>query len=115
MNQRLDHDDLDKLIKIAGMFGSAHAGERAAAAALATKILADAGMTWRELLDGRPLPPATASSPRWTEPRSFHEQLALLRAHLHLLDEWQADFVVSMGRYSRPTPKQADKPDELIA
>ena len=40
-----------KLIKVLGMLGSAHAGERDNAARLATQILKDAGLTWFDVLD----------------------------------------------------------------
>ena len=49
-NSRLSAADRTKLAKILGMLGSAHEGERAAAAALASKMLADAGLTWFDLL-----------------------------------------------------------------
>jgi hypothetical protein len=37
------------LVKTLGMLGSAHAGERANAAAKATKMLRDLGFTWRDV------------------------------------------------------------------
>lgn len=40
-----------RLIKVLGMLGSAHAGERDNAARLATQILKDAGLTWFDVLD----------------------------------------------------------------
>ena len=39
-----------KLIKVLGMLGSDHAGERDNAAQAATKILRDAGLTWYDVL-----------------------------------------------------------------
>jgi ribosomal protein L40E len=40
--------DVDLFVKFLGMFGSDHAGERANAAALATRMLREAGFTWEE-------------------------------------------------------------------
>jgi hypothetical protein len=40
-----------KLVKVLGMLGSDHAGERDNAARLATQILKDAGLTWYDVLD----------------------------------------------------------------
>jgi hypothetical protein len=40
-----------KLIKVLGMLGSAHAGERDNAARMATQILKEAGLTWYDVLD----------------------------------------------------------------
>jgi hypothetical protein len=55
--------DLDKFIKIIGLFGSAHEGERANAAALATKMLRDAGLTWVEFFNLLAAPPPVPRSP----------------------------------------------------
>ena len=41
----------EKLIKVLGMLGSGHAGERDNAARMATQILKDAGLTWYDVLD----------------------------------------------------------------
>jgi hypothetical protein len=38
--------ELDRLAKLCGMFGSAHAGERAAAAAKADQLVRNLGLTW---------------------------------------------------------------------
>lgn len=40
-----------KLVKVLGMLGSAHAGERDNAARMATQILKEAGLTWFDVLD----------------------------------------------------------------
>lgn len=45
----MDGASLDKLRKIAGMLGSEHAGERAAAALKGTALLKAAGMTWGQI------------------------------------------------------------------
>src|SRR3954447_25982978 len=45
----------DRLQKLCGLFGSQHDGERAAAAALADKLVRSTGLTWRDVI-------------RWPEP-----------------------------------------------
>jgi hypothetical protein len=40
-----------KLVKVLGMLGSDHDGERANAARMAAQILKDAGLTWYDVLD----------------------------------------------------------------
>jgi hypothetical protein len=40
-----------KLVKVLGMLGSAHAGERDNAARTATRLLQEAGLTWYDVLD----------------------------------------------------------------
>jgi len=48
-----------RLIKVLGMLGSTHDGERANAAAAATKLLMELRLTWDELLsDDAPYPPS---------------------------------------------------------
>jgi hypothetical protein len=41
----------EKLVKVLGMLGSTHAGERDNAAQMATQILKEAGLTWYDVLD----------------------------------------------------------------
>lgn len=40
----------EKLVKVLGMLGSAHAGERDNAARTATRLLKEAGLTWYDVL-----------------------------------------------------------------
>lgn len=40
-----------KLVKVLGMLGSAHSGERDNAAQVATRILKEAGLTWYDVLN----------------------------------------------------------------
>jgi hypothetical protein len=43
-------DVIERLARIAGMLGSAHAGERAAAAQMASAMLNAMGLTWNEII-----------------------------------------------------------------
>jgi hypothetical protein len=47
----LPRDQLDRLIKVLGLLGSSHDGERAAAAERATAILKKHGATWFDVID----------------------------------------------------------------
>jgi hypothetical protein len=40
-----------RLVRVLGMLGSAHAGERDAAALMATRMLKEAGLTWYDVLN----------------------------------------------------------------
>lgn len=51
--------------QIVGMLGSSAEGERANAAALASRMLAEAGMTWAEVLSGRPGATSGLSDAQW--------------------------------------------------
>jgi hypothetical protein len=55
VNVALQPDDLTRLIKLAGMLASAHAGERAAAALKCTELLAAHGMSWADALQPPPV------------------------------------------------------------
>ena len=50
------HRELDRnrMVKVVGMLGSEHPGEREAAVVRANRMLSDAGMSWEEFLDGGP-------------------------------------------------------------
>jgi hypothetical protein len=50
----LDPSTADKLAKVCGLFGSAHDGERAAAAAKADKLIKERGLSWSDLLASTP-------------------------------------------------------------
>jgi hypothetical protein len=44
-------DDIERLARIAGMLGSAHEGERATAAQMASAMLKAMGLTWTEVIN----------------------------------------------------------------
>ena len=44
-------DDIERLARIAGMLGSAHEGERATPAQMASAILKAMGLTWTEVIN----------------------------------------------------------------
>jgi hypothetical protein len=93
-------DLADKLSKVCGMFGSAHDGERATAAALADRLVRDAGLTWPDII--RPAPP-----PRWLDlrdPRDIARQCARYPA---ILTPWECGFLAEIaGRRAPPSLKQ---------
>ena len=68
---------LTKLNRIAGMFGSSHAGERAAAALAAHRLVEGLGLTWWDILSG-------------TQKPRPQQQRTILRAHEIGVDHAQA-------------------------
>jgi hypothetical protein len=59
-----DRGAMDRSVKVCGMFGSSHDGERANAALKADSIVRGMGQSWTDLLDGARRPcPVTASAP----------------------------------------------------
>jgi hypothetical protein len=57
-----------RLAAILGMLGSAHAGERAAAAIQAEALRRKLGLTWAELLASQEAEPPPPPPPVWTPP-----------------------------------------------
>ena len=90
------------LIKLLGMLGSDHAGERANAGKLASALLARHKTTWSQLLDATE--PTTA--PRWVEPFGLHQRVLAVLAHADILTDWELGFAESLKNRSHCSPKQ---------
>ncbi len=103
MTALLDPGIADKLARICGMFGSDHDGERAAAAALADRLVRQAGMTWGQiLLPKRP-------------PDNIEEMIAFAFDHGDgILDAWQEGFLRGIRGRQFLTKKQLSKLDEIV-
>ena len=98
----LPPEDLVLLIKLLGMLGSDHAGERANAGKLASTLLGRHKITWAQLLEDK----GPAKPPRWIEPFGLHQRvLAVLDAE-DLLTDWELDFARSLLQRSTCSPKQ---------
>jgi hypothetical protein len=80
---RLAPDARDRLVKLLGMLGSAHAGERAAAGLKAHELLQQHGLTWTEVLGQRApaLEPGRAPQPRGVEPWRRRAHACWLRSY----------------------------------
>lgn len=100
MPAALPQNVADRLVKLAGMLGSAFDGERANAAAAATRLLEQHGLTWREVL----APPAPR--PRGPIPTGWRAVAADCLLVPELLSEWERGFLRSLQGYSRLTEKQ---------
>jgi hypothetical protein len=104
MTAVLDPKATDKLAKICGMFGSVHEGERAAAAALADRIIRELGLRWADVISV-PLVPAEHGP----EDVSWQAALACCLDHIDELDARSRAFVNSLSRWrGEPSPKQRD-------
>jgi hypothetical protein len=95
---RLAPDALERLIKLLGMLGSAHDGERAAAGLKAHELLRRHGLTWSDILPATPTPPPKIG---------WRDKLAACTAHAHCLNSREHAFVQSLARWrGTPTEKQ---------
>jgi hypothetical protein len=85
-----------RLAKICGMFGSDHAGERAAAAAHADKLIRDNGLSWETILKSRSSSHATTTE----------EQIEFCLANINKLRQWERGFIYGINSQRR---KLSDK------
>lgn len=116
MTVPLNPADRDKLIKLLGMLGSDHLGERASAGALAHRLVKASGLSWGDVISvpaARPIynappryrsayPPADLdlSLPHW-------RQMALELAASTQATAWEVDFAHDLlGQDWDPTRRQ---------
>jgi hypothetical protein len=92
---RLAPDALDRLIKLLGMLGSAHAGERAAAGLKAHEFIRRHGLQWSDVIIITP-------------PKiGWREKLHACEAQLDLLNKAERKFVRGLADWrGTPTEKQ---------
>jgi hypothetical protein len=99
--------DLSRLEKLAGMLGSDFDGERAAAAAMASKLLQSHGLTWADVIRAPAAAPSGTSYKQrgfWMDPEGPHDALRVLHEYADVLfarNEWLANFVADL-RTSSP-------------
>ena len=111
MTVALSPDDRRRLASVLARLSSDHAGERDAAALLASRIVRDRDVSWLDLLRSDPPARTCASDPgRSNAPGSG---LALCLRHLGQLNGWEQNFVRFMAAVARRTPGQSRKLAEI--
>src|SRR4051794_32015588 len=103
--RRLSEAGREKLIRILGLLGSTHQGERDAAALAAIRLLQQFDLSWHDVV--------AQSAPADAGPiRLAADWRALARACLrqkHLLTAWEEQFVRELSAYRRhPSPRQLE-------
>lgn len=97
----LEPHDADRLIKLLGMCGSSHAGERASAALKADTLVRSLGLTWRDVI----MIAAPALQPE--APIDWREMAAFCHARRWQLAEREREFVEAMAQWrGAPSEKQ---------
>jgi hypothetical protein len=99
----------DRLIKLAGLLGSSFDGERANAAAAATRLLQDNGLTWRDLLTPATPRPFAPVPTGW---RAIAADCALMPERL---TAWERDFLRGLPSFPRLSAKQQNTLDRIAA
>ena len=96
-----------RLVNILGMMGSDHDGERAGAAALASRLVRDRGLTWDAVIPADGSTTTSSPSPGAADYAAWRAMLALCTWHRAALSEWEQGFVADLQcRRKPPTPKQ---------
>jgi hypothetical protein len=92
---RLAPDAIDRLIKLLGMLGSAHDGERAAAGLKAHELLRRHGLTWSDII--------VVTPPKI----GWREKVRACRSYRHQLNDKERAFVDTLELWhGTPTAKQ---------
>lgn len=99
----LDDDDRDRLVKLLGLLGSDHAGERDAAANAASRFLRARKLMWRDVI----APPPSLPPPRLYAERLDWRGVARACAMRDCeLSDWESGFVRNVIGLAHPSPKQ---------
>ena len=99
----LDPSTAAKLAKVCRLFASDKVGERAAAAAMADKLLRQCRLTWPQVFASHIVPPNGVAA-----------KIDFVASHIEELDPWQRGFVEFIRRRRSLSPKQAAKLDEIV-
>ncbi len=92
--------DRTKLVKLLGMLGSNHAGERDAAGLAAHRLLQKRGMTWEDALTPR------AAERRLPQHATWRTTCARLMENPRALRAWERNFVADLPNFPRISVKQ---------
>jgi hypothetical protein len=100
----------DRLAKLCGLLGSDYEGERATAAAAATRLLRHHGLTWDQLVrcSTAPLPSVLRPATAGRGPADHRTRALVALRQAHRLNGWELAFLHSIaGRPGPLSPKQA--------
>lgn len=111
-----------RLVRLLGMCGSSHDGERASAAALADRLVRDAGLVWEQVVAAAvpAIGPAIVDAHGDLGPRErdLHD-LELLETGWHSLSarerHWVSAFLVYLETHHALTGRQRELLDSLVA
>ncbi len=96
--------DRDRLVKLLGMLGSDHSGERDAAALAVVRLLRQRKLAWSDVIAAAgPAPNAT----RAVAETNWRQTVAACLRQPGALDPWEAGFLHNLSRSPRISPKQA--------
>ncbi|MBF0497302.1 MAG: hypothetical protein HQK58_12130 [Deltaproteobacteria bacterium] len=116
--KKITPEFLDKLGKVLGMLGSAHDGERLAAADRANALLKSNNLTWPDILTSRTSAPYIMSATSTAGPYSnWLSKLEGIKRCWADLNGWEKNFVKNVSKQiqkgKQPSPRQKTVLDEL--
>ena len=103
----LPEADRTKLAKLLGMLGSAHAGERDAAACAAHRLVQQRGITWHDVVTP-PLPQPAIAQHRYQTDHIQNADLVFCQQHASACTDWEQEFVRSVSMRRSMSQKQRD-------
>lgn len=111
----LSPDAAKRLVRILGMLGSTHEGERSAAGLQAHRIIDGAGLTWETALAPLLGPPQADRGYEPSDDFVGHSDLVIFCiANSDTLSEWEISFLNSVLSFKRLTPKQRAVLDRIV-
>lgn len=108
---------VERLSRIAGMFGSDHDGERAVAARKFDALLKAEGVEFSDLLKVAK-PKAIATSPRSNAPeplRAYQIKALTVLAFPELLTDWERGFTSDVAKLDKLSPRQWEQLNRIAA
>jgi hypothetical protein len=108
MSRHVPAAELRKLAKVLGRLGSNADREVLVAARKADELVRNLGATWEQII-------APSHGPLIAPPQAtVAAKIALLRQHSDLLSDWEINFVASLSRFHKFSPKQMCVVDRLL-
>jgi hypothetical protein len=114
---KLDPRSAERLVKLLGMLGSNHDGERAAAALKANALVREHGLVWSDVIPATPEPRSSSyrqeHAKRWNDDAGADLDWRTMRGfcaqHSNLLRSREQEFIDHIDSWrGELTPKQSD-------
>ena|SRR5215211_6431774 len=101
-----------RLVKLCGMLGSEHDGERAAAAMKADQLLREHGLRWSDAIRLTPHKPTHAPEPD-DDVGDWRAVCRACQRHAARLSDWELGFLRSLETFAEPSAKQLSCLDRI--
>jgi hypothetical protein len=104
----LSEPDRTRLVRLLGMLGSDHQGERANAGALADRFIRERELTWEQVV--------ASEGQQQSQSRTWHDVVADCQRQPARLSQWERGFLASISAWRGSlTRKQQAKLEDIAA